>query len=34
MFLEGQMNDIVQDAVSLLSVGGFVLIMAVWLGAI
>jgi hypothetical protein len=31
--LEDDMNDLVQDAASLLSVGGFVLIMAMWLGA-
>jgi hypothetical protein len=28
------MNELVQDAASLLSIGGFVLIMAMWLGAI
>lgn len=31
--MEGDMNDFVQDAASLLSIGGFVLIMAMWLGA-
>lgn len=32
--MERKMNDALQDAVSLVSVGGFILIMAMWLGAI
>lgn len=32
--MEDVMDDFIQDAASLLSIGGFVLIMAMWLGAI